>query len=157
CARLKNARETGSGGGNGDVNAEPVVARDGLQQIEIADDQVRLGYESKRKAAMARELLHDGARHPEFPLRRLIGIGGGAYRDALARAHLLELLPQEPRAMLLDVDLALEVQAIAQLHELVGIARVAVLAGKLAPPVWIDHPGEGHARGVATCKHAAVV
>src|SRR5262249_30419636 len=156
-ARLQNARKIGSGGGYGDVNAEAVIPRDGLQQIEIADDQVRLGYQSKGKPPVPCQLFHDGARHSEFPLRRLVRIGGGADGDALTRAHLLELLAQEPGAVLLDVNLALKIQAVAQLHELVGVARVAVFAGKLASPVGIDHPGEGHARGVAAREDAAVV
>src|SRR5215831_10101192 len=44
--------------------------------------------------------------------------------------------------MLLDEDLLLKIDAIAHLHKLVGVARVAVLAGKLASAIRIDRPRE---------------
>src|ERR1700686_5434766 len=58
--------------------------------------------------------------------------------------------------MLLDVDLALKVQAVPHFHELVCVARVAVLAGELASPIRVDLPGKGHAWRVAARKQAAV-
>src|SRR5579862_9092268 len=46
--------------------------------------------------------------------------------------------------MLLDVDLLLELHAVAHFHELVGIAGITVPASELAAAVRIDGPGEGH-------------
>ena len=47
--------------------------------------------------------------------------------------------------MLLDVDLLLEVLAVAHFHEFVGVAGVAIFAAELAAAIRIDGPGEGHA------------
>jgi hypothetical protein len=46
--------------------------------------------------------------------------------------------------MLLGVDLLLEFHAFAHLHKFVGIAGVAVFAGKLASAIRIDGPGKRH-------------
>jgi hypothetical protein len=47
--------------------------------------------------------------------------------------------------VLFDKDFLLEGDSVAHFHEFMGIARVAVLAGKFAAPVRIDCPGKGHA------------
>src|SRR5919201_3555548 len=57
--------------------------------------------------------------------------------------------------MLLHVNLLLEVESIAHLHELMGIAGIAVLAGKLASPIRIDRPGERHPGYVAAIQKGA--
>src|SRR5664279_3274802 len=49
---------------------------------------------------------------------------------------------QQTAWLLLNVDLALEIEAIAHFHELVGVARIAVFAGELAAAVGIDGPVE---------------
>src|SRR5215471_13181547 len=101
---------------------------------------------------MLRQFLKYGACHLEALFRWLIRIGCGAYGDLLARLYLAKFLAKQVRGVLLDVDLALEVQAIAHLHELMGVARVAVFAGKLAAPVRIDGPAEGHALDCAAVQ-----
>ena len=53
---------------------------------------------------------------------------------------------KQPGGLLLHVDLALKVHAVAHLHELVGVARVAVFAGEFASAIGIDRPGKRHAR-----------
>src|ERR1041385_1765589 len=95
------------------------------------------------------EFFHDGPGNAKLPLRRLVRICGRADGDALTGTHMLEFLAQEPGAMLLDVNLAFKIQAVAQLHELVRVAGVAVLAGKLTSAIGIDHPAEGYPRRVA--------
>jgi hypothetical protein len=47
--------------------------------------------------------------------------------------------------MLFDVNLALEVDAVAHLHEFVRVAGVAIFAGKLAAAIRIDGPLKRHA------------
>ena len=81
----------------------------------------------------------------EALLCRLIGIGCRADGDLFPALHLLQVAPQQPRGLLLDVDLALEVDAVAHLHELVRVARIAVFAGELAAAIRIDRPGKRHA------------
>ncbi len=46
--------------------------------------------------------------------------------------------------MLFYVNLLLKIHAIAHLHELMRVARIAVLAGKLAATIGVDRPSEGH-------------
>ena len=57
--------------------------------------------------------------------------------------------------MLLDEDLLLEVHAIAHFHEFVGIAGIAILAGKFAAAVRIDRPFKGHADAGAAIQQGA--
>ncbi len=54
--------------------------------------------------------------------------------------------------MLFDENLSFEIHAVPQFHELVGITRVAVLAGKLAASIRIDGPRE---RKIASAYHPA--
>ncbi len=58
--------------------------------------------------------------------------------------------------MLLHVNLAFEIEAVAQFHKFMGVARIAVLAGKLAAAVRVDHPGKRHTRRKAAGKHRTV-
>src|ERR1700694_974925 len=125
---------------------------DAPQNLDIARDQVRLGHNSNRKTGVPRQFLEDRARNLETPLRRLIRISRRANRDLLRTLDLFQLRPQEPRRLLLDENLSFEVHAVPQFHELVGIPRVAVLAGKLAAAIRIDRPCEGK---IASAYHPA--
>ena len=51
---------------------------------------------------------------------------------------------------LLVENLPFKIHPFPQLHELMGIACITVLAGKLAPPVRIDGPGKGK---IASANH----
>src|SRR3981081_4902932 len=104
---------------------------------------------------MPAQFLENRARHLEAPLCWLIGIGSGSDRDVFARFDMAKLLPKQVRGMLLDEDLLLEVGAVPQFHEFVGVAGITVFTGKLAAAVWIDCPGEGHARTGATIQQRA--
>ena len=58
--------------------------------------------------------------------------------------------------LLLDENLALEVDAVAEFHELVGVARIAVFAGEFAPAIRINSPGKWEiARANDTAKQGA--
>src|SRR5208282_2449630 len=63
-----------------------------------------------------------------------------------------QLRLQERRRLLLDENLSFEVHAVPQFHELVGVARVAVLAGKFATTVRVDRPRK---RKIASAYHPA--
>jgi hypothetical protein len=54
--------------------------------------------------------------------------------------------------MLLDKNLSLKIDPVAQFHELMRIARIAILAGKLASAIGIDRPGK---RKVPRANHPA--
>ena len=82
-ARFQQAREFLVDGGDRDVDAEHVAARDLAQQVEIAHDQVALGDQAEVPAALGGEDLQDGARAPEAALGGLVGVGGGADGDAV--------------------------------------------------------------------------
>src|SRR2546427_7894098 len=53
--------------------------------------------------------------------------------------------------MLLDEDLPLEIDSVAEFHEFMRVAGVAILAGELASAIRIDSPGE---RQIALAHHA---
>src|SRR5436305_15117389 len=74
---------------------------------------------------------------------RLIWIGSRPDSNLLTPANLLQVAPQQPGGFFLHKDLVLELGGITDLHELVGVARIAVLTGELAAAVRIDSPGEG--------------
>src|ERR1700682_3628558 len=122
------------------------------QNLDIARDQVRLGHNSNRETGVPRQFLEDCARNLETPLRRLIRIRRRANRYLLVTLDLFQLGPQEPRSLLLDENLSFEVHAVPQFHELVCVARVAVLAGKLAATIRIDRRHEGQ---IAAAYHPA--
>ena len=65
---------------------------------------------------------------------------GGEARNSCLERRAIEMF---------DEDLALKRFRIVQLHELVGVARIAILAAEFAAAVGIDHPAEGHARTIA--------
>src|SRR5262249_27595233 len=76
------------------------------------------------------------------PLGRLIWVRRRADRDAFSKRDLGQLLPERLRIPLLGVDLFFELPPIAQLHELVRIPRITVLAPELASAVRIHGPLE---------------
>ena len=43
-----------------------------------------------------------------------------------------------------DEDFGLEVCGVAEFHEFVGVAGVAILTAEFAAAIGIDHPAEGH-------------
>ena len=101
---------------------------------------------------MPRQFFQNSSRHFEAAFSGLVRIGGGADRDLFSRLYVPELLPQQIGGVLLDVDLLLEVHAIAHLHKFVGVAGITVLAGKFAAAIRIDRPGKRHAHAGAAVK-----
>ena len=101
------------------------------------------------RAILAAENRPDGRVFTaEFPQRvtgRLIRIGGGADRYAAAAVDSFQLPPENPRHIRLRVDLVFELEAVAQFHEFVCVARVAILAAEFAAAVRIQTPLERHA------------
>ena len=98
----------------------------------------------KFQAAMSRELFQDAARDFIAALGGLVGIGCRAQSDRFIASYFAQFLPQKIRGVLLDVDLLLELHALAHFHKFVGVAGVAVAAAELASAVGVDGPGEGH-------------
>src|SRR5690242_14816539 len=93
---------------------------------------------------MTSELFEDSARHFVASLGGLIGISRGAESNRLVTFYFAQFMAQQVRRVLLDVNFLLELHAVAHLHELVGVAGVAVAAAELASAIGIDGPGEGH-------------
>ena len=91
---------------------------------------------------MPRELFENAARDFVAALGRLVRIGGGAERNGFAWLDPPQFAAQQFRSVLLDVDFLLELGAVAHFHEFVGVAGIAVFAGKFAAAVRIDGPGE---------------
>src|SRR5712671_1391402 len=94
---------------------------------------------------MARELFEDAARDFVAALGGLVRIGRSAQGNAFPQLDTSQVVTQQLRCVQLYVDLLLKLAALAQLHEFVGIACVAILAAKFAAAVGIDGPSEGHA------------
>src|SRR5271165_2183936 len=101
---------------------------------------------------MPHEFLQDATCDLEALFRGLVRVSSRADGDLFAKLHLLEVLPQQPGCLLFDVDFALEVHALAHLHELVGVARIAILTGELTTAVRVDSPLEWHAGGGAAIE-----
>jgi len=76
------------------------------------------------------------------PLGGLIRIGGGAYGNTLAQGKVLNLTPESRGVESLRENLVLEFRGVAKLHELVGVAGVAILTSELAASVRIDGPAK---------------
>ncbi len=92
-----------------------------------------------------REHFEHRAGQPILPLGRLVRIGRGSDRDRIvadgrSRERPREDLGRHP----LDEDAPLEVHRVAQLQEVVGVARIAVDASELTAAVGVDSPSEGH-------------
>jgi hypothetical protein len=125
------------------------------EHIYIARDEGRLGGDRKMQPGQLREHLEHRASQPELALRWLVRIGRGPNRDGIvtdrrARKSPPEHLGRHP----FDEDAPLEVHRIAQLEEIVGIARIAVDAAELAPAIGVDSPSERHV-GRGPVEHAA--
>src|SRR2546421_7023253 len=104
---------------------------------------------------MVRKLFQNGAGYFQTALNWLIGVGRSPNGNFLSRFYATQFLSQQFSSVLLDVDLSLEIHAVAEFHELVGITRVAILTGELASPVRIDGPGKGHSANRATVEQRA--
>src|SRR5260370_1741070 len=127
------------------MDRESIVTGYLAQKVHIAENDIGLGNNAECESAMERELFEDAARDFVAALGGLVRVGRGAQGNAFPRLDTSEVAAQQLRCVLLYVDLLLELPAVAQLHEFVGIARVAILAAKFAAAVRIDGPGEGHA------------
>src|SRR5207302_8878890 len=93
-------------------------------------------------AAVARELFENSVRDSIATLGGLVGIGRGTEGNAFSPLDAPQFAAQQVRGVLLDVDFLLELYTVAHLHELVGVAGVAVFARELAAAIGIDGPGE---------------
>ena len=87
---------------------------------------------------MTREFFENAARDFVAALGWLVGISRGAERNGFPRLHPPEVVPQQFRGMLLDVDLLLELRAVAHFHEFMGVAGIAVAAAEFAAAVRVD-------------------
>ena len=72
----------------------------------------------------------------------------------LAAVDLLQFAAQDRLQVRFREDFVFEFGAVAQFHEFVGVAGVAIAAGELATSVRVDAPGERHA-GPGAVEHAA--
>ena len=143
-AGLEDSRQLHVESGDRDVDGKAIRLRDFFQQVEVANNEIRLGHDAELEATMMRELFQNSAGDFVAALGRLVGIGGGAERDRFIGLNAAQFVAEQAGSVLLDVDLLLELHAIAHFHKLVGVAGVAVAASEFATAVRIDGPGEGH-------------
>src|SRR5260370_21242142 len=155
--RLEDASQLCLQSGNGDHDAQRVLAGDGLQHPQIPQNEVGLGYQAKPESLMLGEFLQNTAGDFKLAFSGLVRVGRGANGDLVPGTNLPELLAKQPGGVLLDVNLAFEVQSVAQLHKLMGVTGIAILTSELASAVRIDHPFKRHARRSAASQQAAVL
>ena len=96
-------------------------------------------------------MIEDGAGQAVLPLGGLIGIGGGADRDGFSGRERAQFGTERCGVEMLYENFALEVFGLAEFHEFVSVAGVAILATEFAAAIGIDHPAEGHAGTGAAC------
>ncbi len=156
CAGLEQAGEFGVRRCDGDVKGERVVFGDLEEKVQVAGDQGRFGDDAEMMAAAAAKGFEQAAGDAGAAFDGLIGLGGGAEGDLVGGVHFAELLLEEPGGVLFEKDEALEGEGVAQLHELVGVAGVAVFAAELAAAVGVDAPSDpAHALGGGFVEDAA--
>ena len=114
------------------------------------DDQIGLGGDAEAKTGGGREYFQDRAGDAIAALGGLVRIGRRADRDGFAQRKTPQFLPETRRVEMFGEDFALELQRIAQLHEFVSVAGIAILAAEFAAAIGIDRPAKRHARAVAS-------
>ena len=142
--RFQHAREFFIQSCDGDVDAEDVPARHLAQQVHVANHEVGLGDDAEMPAALPRRTprgWRGSARTGVRPAGR--DRSQCRWRCVPCGSMRAEFLAEEVRAAGLGVDLVLEIFR-RHLHELVGVAGIAVFTAELAATVGVDGPAEGH-------------
>src|ERR1041385_8606663 len=144
-AGLEAPEQGGIRRGDREVDAELVPLGELGEQVQVPGDQRRLGDQSEGQPTMLQQRLQEAAGEEEPPLRRLIGIGGGADEDrGAADAGRIEGAEEDLGGALLDEDIMLErrkgvLPTFRPLHRpLVRPPRVAVRAAELNPYVGCE-------------------
>ena len=125
------------------------------KHVDIARDQVGFRGDAQPQPGGRGENFENRTGDAIAPLGGLIRIGGGAQRDRFAARQLAQFVAKRGRVETFGVDFALELKRIAQLHELVRVAGVAILAPELAAAIGVDGPAERDARAVAARQKRA--
>ena len=141
-ARLHGARELGIERRHRQRDLDQVALGEPRQDVEIAQDQRRLGDDADRMAG-ALQHFEDAAHHLIFALDRLIRIGVGADRDgARLVVRRRQFLLQQRRRVRLHEQLGLEIEPRRQPEIGVGRPREAIDAAVLAAAIGIDRAVE---------------
>jgi hypothetical protein len=123
---------------------QTVDASDRLEESDVPQNEIGFRCDGQAPALLAGEYLENLAGQAEPPLRGLVRIGRGADRDGLAERNAAKLGAEGGGGEAFRVDEVLK-RLRSELHELVRVAGVAVLAGELAAAVRVDGPAERHA------------
>ncbi len=143
-----------------DVHLERVAPREAREQVEVADDERRLGDHPELERGAGEQRLEQAPGHAEAELGRLVRVGGGADHDGAAAEPRGAKRPgQRAGRVELHQDAVLEVAVgvgVRRQHAgrrrpldgpAMGVARVAVAAAELAADVGVHrpeaHPGAG--------------
>jgi hypothetical protein len=122
---------------------DQIALRHAGENVEIAQDERRLGHDADRMAVTL-EHLQDVPHHLMLPLDRLVGIGIGADGDGAGHvAGGRKLALEELRRVRLGKQLGFEVEAGREAEIGVGRPRKAVDAAVLAAAIGIDGAIEG--------------
>src|SRR5229473_2858252 len=140
---------------HGDMHANHVSFCNLSQQGHVAADQIRFRCDADLDTPFTGNHLQHLARDPETPLGGLIRVGGCADPNRFAVLYFLQFLAKWLWPKPLGKDLSLKEIRIPQLHKLMRITRIAVLATEFTPAIRVDGPHEQHPRaGSSTDKPA---
>ncbi|CFM86922.1 Uncharacterised protein [Bordetella pertussis] len=154
-ARFQRAGHGGIQRGDADEYRDQLLARQVLQQVEVALDQGVLGNDGKRVAGLQQQFEH-AARQAPGTLDGLVGVGGRTDVDgrcAVARTGQLGAQRGDRVGLGHQPGFEVEPRRIAQ----VGMRgpRVAVHAAVLAAPIGVGRHVERDVGGVVAREHLA--
>ena len=145
CGQPANRLQTGQRsveGGQRNADVGQPVARQFGPQVEVAQDQRRLGDHRHRMAGFQHH-LEQAAGQALLALEGLVGVGGAAEDDGRAGvAGAAQRLAQQLLGIRLVEDLRLEIEARRQPEVGMGRPRIAVDATVLAAAIGIDRLAE---------------
>ena len=154
--RLDPAQQLGVERVERDLDREARAPVDPREQVQVAQDDRALRRDAEPQAADLHRALQEAPRDAQLALAGLVGIGGGAERDALAAPGAGRERPQRlVGSERLGVDGRMERARRLVPEVLVGVGRVAVAAAHRAAAVGVHGPLEGNPRRVAAVHERA--
>jgi hypothetical protein len=139
--------------GDGDVHADGVSFCNFGEQRNIARHEIGFGGDGERRPAVFGEDFEGGPGALEAAFGGLVRVRCSADGDAGGAVDLHQFPAQNGRQVRFGVDLVFEFGAVAQFHELVGVAGVAIPASEFAPAIGIESPLKRHS-GPGPVQHA---
>src|ERR1700733_1734386 len=136
------------------MHTHPIFSGDAGHERGVVRHEIGLGGEAEVESALAGEHFQHLAGDLEAALSRLVGIGGGADPDGIARFQAPNFGPKRKCVKLFRVNLALEKLRIAQFHEFMRVARIAIFTAIFTAAIGIYGPDGPHPSRAASDEPA---